>query len=269
MILGVAGPAGNVGWYNWWYNNDFALTITGDGRLQLWRSNTFMAQSPPGVFTMVGTVYGLAGKVTIHASAGTCDLYVDGVAVPGLSGLTGLNTAGVGSTSWNQFVTDGFYRCDLFIADGTNPTGNDVHDVLHDVRVDYRAPSGNGASAGFMGNDGNTIDNYLLVDEITPDDDTTYVQSLTPAVDSYALQDAPTGMQVIGATSLVTARKTDAGVAALAQGLRVAGANYTGPSYALPVSYVTHSRQHGVNPSSNAVWTEAAFNAAELVVEKV
>jgi len=275
-FLGVVGPTvGNIGTGTWWAGCDVFLAASADGRLQLVHrisSGTVVviAQSPPGTLTFIGTLYGLAGKISIHPSAGTCDLYLDGVAVPGLSGLSGINTAHLGSTTWAGFVTDSYARCDLFVADGTNPTGNDVDVVLPDVRVDYRTPNGNGVLGnGFMGNDGNSVDNFLHVDEITPDDDLTYVQSLDPALDSYTLQDAPVGMQIVGVTSMVTARKTDAGVASLRQGVRAAGVNGLSPNYALAVSYVTYSQQHGTNPAGGLPWTELAFNDAQLLVEKV
>jgi hypothetical protein len=256
----------------WFAYADCFLAIASNGALQLCRytnTDVVVAQSPPGLLTFIGTKFGLAGKITVHPTAGTCDLWLDGAPVPGLSGLTGLNTAQYGSQDWKGVVWDSNNpRCDIFVADATNPTGNDVHDVLLDVRVDYKPVNGNGYSAGFSGSDGNAVDNYALVADLSPDDDVSFVEVGVPAIDSYQVADVVAGTQVVGVTSLVTSRKSDAGVANLRQGIRSNLTNYMSTVYNPAISYVTASVSYGVNPNGNIPWTQAAFNGLEAVIER-
>ena len=83
---------------------------------------------------------------------------------------------------------------DVYLVDTSAPNG----DFLGDVRVAYLAPNGNGASSQFVGSDLNSVDNYLLVDEVPANDDTDYVQSdVLNNIDTYALADLPANAGVV------------------------------------------------------------------------
>lgn len=91
---------------------------------------------------------------TFAAGTTTCDIYIDDVAVNDDSGSF--------QTSWPG-------------------EGNTV----------YYFPNGNGDNSDWVGNDGNSTDNYLLVDDVTPDNATTYVTSNTSGdIDDYATSDS-------------------------------------------------------------------------------
>ena len=83
--------------------------------------------------------------------------------------------------------------CDGLIADGTDPSGagHDLHEIWMDARVDYLPVNGNGYSSQFVGSDSDSVDNYALLSEVTPDDDATYVQSAAPAIDGYTKTACP------------------------------------------------------------------------------
>lgn len=248
------------------------LEIASDGSIKLYRctntsTKTELATTVPGFLSMTNVLYGIAIRVKIHGSTGETEVLVDGVSVPALA-LTGANTLNNGT--WNSVSirsnggTGGW--CDFVVLDNTNPTGNDPNTILPDVRVDYRVPTGAGYLTQFTPDSGN---NWARAGEAAVDDDTSYVQATAAAIDGYEVQDLPLpGATIIGVKAKATFRKTDAGVAITRVGLRSSGVNYMTASIAMPVSYITRGRHYGTNPAGGA-WTEAAFNAAQVVIEKV
>lgn len=65
-------------------------------------------------------------------------------------------------------------------------------------------PNGNGDNSAWAGNDGNSTDNYLLVDEMPPDDATTYVESNTSGqIDDYNFDATPAAMDTTDVITLV------------------------------------------------------------------
>jgi hypothetical protein len=64
-------------------------------------------------------------------------------------------------------------------------------------------PNGNGSSSGWEGSDGNSTDNYLLIDE-TPPDTADYVQENTDeTIDDYALEATPAAMESTDTATVV------------------------------------------------------------------
>lgn len=250
-----------------------ALFKTAIGGLSLRNGNGVTLASSPGGLIAPGTLYAVSLKCEIDSSAGTTLVLLDGVEVPSLT-LSGINTDPAGSGAWNC-VNFGMGQvggnwCDVYVLDGTNPSGDDPHDIIPDARVDYVGPDGNGYVSDFVGSDADSTDNYLLVDENTPDDDSTYLELDTAGKDAYTLGAAPvSGGTIFGVTTFAHARKTDAGVAIMKTGLRLSATDYMQPdSHALPVTYREHRHHWGANPDGGA-WSESDVNAAELVLEKV
>ena len=65
----------------------------------------------------------------------------------------------------NGATTANYDYDDLYICDGTTVPGEPVNDFLGDVRVDTLYPNGNGNSSQWVGQDANSTDNYLNVDD--------------------------------------------------------------------------------------------------------
>lgn len=249
----------------------FNLNLTVDGRLQIRRGTTVLGQTAAGTVQMAGVLQYIAADIVIDPTNGSSVVYLDGNEVTALT-LSGVNTANAGETSWNSFFLKGSsstYLCDIYVLDGT-ATG--PHDLIPDARVDYVPVNGNGYSSQFTGSDSNQVNNYQQVDENStgdPDDDSTYNEASAAAIDGYTLGDAPeVGATIIGVTAFAHARKTDAGTAPFAVGLRRSGANYLGTTHYLPISYVDVREHHGVDPATGLAWTESNFNAAELVIQR-
>lgn len=214
-------------------------------------------------------------KVTIHDTAGVAVARVNGVTEINLSGVDTKNSSnayanrlylgcGPSTFSFSTWVTFD----DLYVLDGVDSgvSGCPNNDFLGDVRVEGRLPNGNGASSQFDGSDGNSTDNYLLVDESTPNSDTDYVQSgIAGNKDTYAFQDlTPTSGIVYGVQILTFAKKTDAGTRNVKLVARKSGGTEEDSAdLVLTTGYQYLMDQRDGDPSG-AQWTIASVNAAEF-----
>lgn len=247
-----------------------------NGILTVERAGTILAASPAGLVSTTALQY-VAVKIVIHPTLGSSRVYLDGVEVPSLS-LNNVNTQGQATSAWDGFGVGAFTGgsgmpwCDLYVMDGTQPHANDPADVVLDARVDYNSANGNGYLSQFTGSDGNSTDNYLLIDDGTgsdPDDDTTYVQKTTAGIDGYAFSNlANPGATIVGVTSFAHIRRLDAGLASARSGLRIGSTNYVGATKSVDLTYSDAYQSYGHDPN-NGAWTEAAFNGAEVLLEKV
>ena len=211
-------------------------------------------------------------RVVISNTVGEFEVRVNGITVIGP--LTGLDTQVTANASANQ-VRLGGYRSqggsvaydDLYICDGVDSGVGGIpnDDFLGDIRVQALLPNGNGNSSQFDGSDGNSTDNYLLVDESTQDGDTTYVQSSTAAEkDTYAYGDlTPTSGTVYGVQLLPLARKTDAGVRDIINVARHSGTEEDGPDRQITTSYFYYPEIREAKPGGGS-WSIADVNAAEF-----
>jgi hypothetical protein len=256
----------------WNGSGQVGVFVFNDGHLEIRTGTTLsfmgtmLATTAAGFYD--GAVRYLSFGANIDAAAGATGVFLDGVEVTALT-LSGVNTKPQMGGLWNSFVNGGVKICDLAVADGTDPsgTGDDVHDLWMEAAVDHKPGSGNGYASQMVGNDANSVDNYLLVREAPPDDDTTYVQSIDPAIDAYIKGAVRTGATILGTRVCARARKTDAGVALLKVGMRGSGTNTMGDEQALATSYVNIYQCFGHDPAGGAL-TKSALDAMEIVVEK-
>lgn len=146
------------------------------------------------------------------------------------------------------------------------------NDFLGHIRYGVLPVTGNGANSGLVGSDGNTVDNYLLVDDpaINHDSDSTYVQSGTVTdKDTYATADLPTTpLSIIAVCPLIIAKKMDAGSRAITALIRSGGTDYQGATEQfLSTSYVARREAFLTDPDTATAWDEAGINAAEFGLE--
>lgn len=139
---------------------------------------------------------------------------------------------------------------------------------LGDVRIESLVPNGNGSASQFVGSDGNSVDNYLLVDEL-PASSTDYVASGSVGDrDLYTFTNLTIPSGSVHAVQMhALAAKTDTGAASLIPVTRLAGVEHEHPALGLGTVYAYgQSTIRTVDPSGNA-WTVANVNAAEFGVE--
>jgi hypothetical protein len=236
-----------------------------DGTLSVTRNATVLGTSSYAL--SIGVVYYIEFKCLISDASGTYEVRVDGSNKVSGSSADTKNTANatanqirIGSTV-NSNPTKNVDFDDLYICDGAGSTNNNF---LGDCRVDAYLPSGNGNSSVLVGSDGNSTDNYLLVDETAPNADTDYVQSSTSGdLDDYAFADMThTPTSIFGIQVLVNAKKDDAGSRSVATLTRSGSTNYAGATQALGTSYTYYSDIRETDPDTAVAWTKAGFNAA-------
>lgn len=236
-----------------------------DGLLRLWRGDmsTLLATSSSAI--PLNTWCYIELKTFINDTTGTLELRVNGTTVATYTGDTkqssSLNTARTIRLAGGVYSNAYGYIDDLYVCDGTGTTNNDF---LGDCRVDTLYPNGVGNSAQFTPTGSAT--NWENVDEIPPDEDTSYNASGTAgAIDSFAFTDATIlNASVFGVQANILARKDDAGTRTLRAVARVNGANYEGSDQSLGDTYLNQQQIWALNPATSVSWTEADINAAEF-----
>jgi hypothetical protein len=147
-------------------------------------------------------------------------------------------------------------------------SGGTATDFIGDVRVESIFPNGNGNSSQLVGSDGNSTDNYLLVDETAPNDDTDYVESSTVGdKDTYAYSNVtPTTGTVHGVQLLPYAKKTDAGTRSIVSVARHSGTEEDSSAKTLNSTYAYLPDVRETKPGGGA-WSISDVNAAEFGVK--
>lgn len=212
-------------------------------------------------------------KVTNSTSAGECILKIDGIEDINLVGvdtqfratnLVDLIVMGTSSASTDiQF--DDFYVLDTIGTYANDFIGPFVH-------IECLEPNGNGNSNDFVGSDANSVDNYLHVDEIASDEDTSYVESSTIGhKDSYTFDNLAGSVDSIMAIQTMTCHKkvSGAGARTAKHFIRRSAADYEGPTtYTLSDGTYKNDIELWVeDPSTAAQWIEADVNALEAGIK--
>lgn len=239
------------------------------GKLVISRNGTTLAT---GTTTLKnGYWYYIEFKATIHNSTGSAEIRLDGRTECSVSGTD--TQAGSVATATRVYFTDyqnGFgqdlFLDDVYICDGVSSgvAGAPNNDFLGDTVVELLQPSGNGNSSQFNGSDGNSVDNYLLVDEAPPNYDTDYVESNTAGnKDTYLYDDsAASGGVVYGVVLAPWLRKTDAGVRKICGVTRLSGTEEDSADFNVSATwaYILDIRES--DPFGNQ-WTIPNVNSME------
>lgn len=213
------------------------------------------------------TWYFVELKFSIHASAGTVLLQLNGVAET-LTYVTGTsttqNTKATANVQWNGFgpgsssTTCNFD--DVYVLDtstGTNTT------FLGPIRCAVCAPAAPGNYAQWTPNGGTNAGN---VSEPYEDGDTSFNQSSTAnQIDSFVMQDLPVSSGSVYSLQTLTTARQDAGAARTMAGLlRISGADYPGATASLSSSYQILADIHDLQPvGGTPAWDPATVAAME------
>lgn len=249
-------------------SGDFVgLIHNSSGILELRRGlNTVMATASASITVDAWNRYEM--KVNI-ADSGTAVVRKDGEVVLNYSG--DLKTSGSDITHVQASFGDGngnIRYSDIVVQDTTGPAP--FNDFIGDFTVSALVPNANGASSQFVGSDGNSTDNYLLVDEI-PWNTADYVGSGTPGnKDLYNVTDVAAGATVLAVQTVVSALKTDSA----ARGIKFVsrssgGVSATSAEQAMGVSYTAYVSPIALTDPNGDAWTVARLNGAQFGVEVV
>jgi hypothetical protein len=244
------------------------VRVNASGNLTVTKNGTVIGTSTSSMISL-NVWYYLELKVTIHNTTGAYEVRLNGVTVPGLS-ATGVDTRNTANNSANEIFmsTAGgitYTYDDLYVCDGTGSTNNDF---LGDVRVDTILPTADGSSTDFTPSTG--TDNYAMVDDATPDSDSTYIASGTlNDLDLYTFADLQslTG-SVFGIQSVIFGRKDDAGTRSVAPAIKTGVTTAVGADFTLAASYSYNLQIFETNPANgSAAWTISDVNNSEFGVK--
>jgi hypothetical protein len=240
------------------------LRLNTDMSVSVLRSpSTVLGTSAAGVITTSGYCY-LEFKATVNDSTGAYEVRVNGANVLSGSGADTRNGGtGVITSIAVIFARNGELWDDLYICDSAGSVNNNF---LGDRRVDCYLPNANGNSSQLVGSDANSTDNYLLVDESAPNDDTDYVQSATSGdKDTYGFPNMThTPATISGVQICMNAKKDDSGTRSISSVIRSGGADTNGTTQALSTSYTYYLQIAESDPNTSAAWTKSGFDAAEF-----
>ena len=137
---------------------------------------------------------------------------------------------------------------------------------IGDCGVFYRPANADGASSDFTPSAG--ADNYAMVDEIGPDEDTTYNESDGTAGHRDAFEQAgvASNLVVLAVAPMIRARKTDTGAGTIKVGLEHDGDEVESAAKALSESYLTFMKIFEDCPDETG-WTPTQVGDTELFVE--
>lgn len=255
-----------------------SIDLRWDGGAQtfnLYRDTTLIDSVLSAGFAAESAWHHIGVDLNMANSGGWFYLYLDGVEIMSFDGdtigaVSSIDTVRFGSGRTNQTWDDYLYIDDIYIE---NLSGESAPVAPPDYRFLPVTPNGNGYISQWDGNDGNSTDNYLLVDDIPPDSDTTYVESaISGEADSYTMTNPtiPTGWEVSAVIPLAVAKKLNAG-GALNLKLETRTTISGSPSYAtssaivLGTAYALAWERRPLNPSGGA-WTAAMIDDLEIGV---
>jgi hypothetical protein len=210
-------------------------------------------------------------SATISDTVGEVHVRLNGISTDEVSYTGDTKNGGTASTIDKvQFGTasgsNNIYFTDIYICDDTGSAPNNT--FLGDVTVRTLAPNGNGNSSQLLGSDGNSTDNYLLVDE-KPFSSVDYAGSgTTGQKDTYALDNLPaSATSVYGVQVNANILKSDASASQSRIVIRSGGTDYGGTTRALSTSAITYTETYNQNPNTSASWTAANVNGLEAGME--
>ena len=207
---------------------------------------------------LADTWYYIEFKATINNTTGSFEVRLNGATEISGTGLDLQTSANAYATAvW--FVPSASSPCSTTTC--TSPTTSAGRSGSSPL-----LPGGNGTYSQMVGSDGNSTDNYLLVDEVGPNT-TDYVESATVGdKDSYAMGNLPTVPSSIIATRAgIYAAASDAGARSLRILTRSGGTDYdNGVDFALTSTYRYYTDLRETDPATGVAWTESGVNAVEI-----
>jgi len=205
-----------------------------------------------------------------NSTASECYVAIDGVVditVATTSDTQSQAGATIGDISLesNSIGAATYYFDDFYVCD---QEGSKNNSLLGDSIVETVLPDGNGYNSDFDGSDGNQVDNFELVDEATPDDDTTYVEDDTvDGIDTFtfaAMSGSP--ITIHGVAVNMQAKKTTENAKQVRNLARPDSTDYEGVAHTLSTAYQNYQDVWEDNPEDDQAWEVADVDGSEFGV---
>jgi hypothetical protein len=248
------------------------LNADSTGKLRVTRGDynaTLLGSEAGNTLSVINVWHYVEVKILLSDTVGTVEVRVDGNTTPVIN-LTGQDTKnagtktvfdsiGIGSEgSFGNVNSDDFYVC--------NGAGSVNNDFLGDIKIDTLLPNNNGFSSALVGSDGNSTDNYLLVDEVPPNT-TDYVSSATiDQKDTYAFSNTTVAGTVMGVQINSFAQKNDAGTRQMAHVTR-RSIDYDSADMTVGQGFGYYRTLQETDPNTSAAWTTSGVDGAEFGVK--
>lgn len=252
--------------------------VTGQ-TVKLYRGTTAGTQiADTGFLWTPGAWHYVEIQATLADAGGTCIVHIDEIEVVNFTGDT-RNSGALGSwgslTFLNNIAGGSFKVDDIYVldqVDDTATTGRVDNTFLGAVRVEPLYPNGDGASSQWVGSDGNSVNNYLLVDEASANTSDYVGSPTTGNRDLYALQN--TGASTTTAMAVrasLYASKSDIGTIGLKPILKEnngTGSEFLG-SQIVPgsVAYTHYWDTIRKTKPSGGAWSKSDVDALQVGVE--
>jgi hypothetical protein len=233
-----------------------------DGTIRALRGDTQIG-SPSVYSTVSEAYYGFAVVATIHPSAGTVDVYINGNPTPILS-LTGQNTRATANSTANSWRIGGVS------ADGSRQVyWKDVcwataGAFLGDLKVRHQFGTADGHYTDLTPSTGTA--SWPLVDDAAPDI-SDKLSGLTGKVTLLfdPLDYTPDVIHAVGTEVVVW--KSDTGDRFWRDLFRKAGVDYDGPPAAMSTTELIDVQWRHVDPATTTTWTKSGLDGYEQGVE--
>lgn len=249
--------------------------VDASGYIRAWRSENGGGDTQLGITASpvmtTGAWRHVEVKFVLDNAAGSIEVRLEGLTVLLVTGVkTTSNLSGAAATAGNvEFHTPPTSSCQMYVKDyiiwdGTGAVNNtffgscQVYKIIPnaDVSLNWATSSG---TTGFN-----------LINETTPDDDTSYISAVSPAPSPavFGLSDLPANTtSVRGVMILARSRKTDGGDGSL-QASVVSGANTgNGVNRAITTSYSYWWDMFDQDPSG-VNWSKTLVNALNLKLNR-
>lgn len=222
-----------------------------------------------GATTITAAWHVFEFRATISDSTGVVQVWLEGGSSTEIN-LSSTDTKNGGTNSSIDKVRiveagSNWDFSDFILSDASGSYNNSR---MGEVTVRTLTPNGDGNSSQLLGSDGNSTNNYLLVDEV-PFGDSDYVGSPTSGQgDTYTMTDL-TGTPTVRAVQ-VTARmgKSDAGVVQGKNRIRSGGTNYASAAKTpVGTGFGAVTELYETDPATSSPWTYTNVNALEVGAE--
>ncbi len=205
-------------------------------------------------------------KVYCHASAGTVEIYIDGVQVLNLSGLDTqtYGSGGITHAQWfNVAAAGSAYIDDLVIYDDQGATFNDF---VGDLAVIGHLPEADGADTDWTSTEGTQ---YGAVDNVGSGYGTNHIESSVDGhQDCFTVTSSGSYPSILGVEVSAHGYNSGGGTAKVTPYTRIGGVVYYGDELTMSAGS-TDKRSYvwEANPATGTLWAKAAVTAAEFGFE--
>jgi hypothetical protein len=248
------------------------VRLNTDNTFSICRATTGTVLATSTFTITINTWYFIEFKWKIDNSIGTNDviLYADGTPIITLAATTDTqNTANAYATKFrllgpspNTATNNNCFLDDVYWLDLTGSTNNGP---LGNIRIQTLFPDNNGNSSDFVGSDGNSVNNYALVDD-NPLSTADYADGAAVGdKDTYSFADTVSTTTVIYGVSINhVSLRTDAAARSVCPVVRHSGTDYDGSNQALTASIASYQQILETNPGTSSGWTKSDVDGAEF-----